>query len=285
MIRTIIALLLLTPPVYSQAPLVTFDAEDVIADSSTTVSTITVSASVDTGTAAMEGHTLAFGWDPNVISVVSLVDVLPFSPSFHALYFYNFDTTDPVNGDVYLAGTAGSGALYSFGLNNTIPLGQTPVPLLQFTVYAQPGVPPGTTSVMELIQNFDAPGNFTWFNSLVWKDVGNTASTDHIILPPMPFTTFSLVEPTTNFQRGDHNLDGTPNVIDAIFLLEYGFGAGPTPQCWATVDIYGDGLDSVLEETIRTLEYLFVPNAPIASVGCVSEVLDPTLTCDVEVCP
>lgn len=271
---------------FAQSPVVTFEAEDIIADSSTTVSTITVSAAVDTGTASMEGHTLAFQWDPDVLSVVSLVDVLPFTPSFHALYFYNFDTTDPVNGDVYQAGTAGSGALYSFGLNNTVPLGQTPVPILQFTVYAQPGVPPGTTSEIALFDGFDAPGNFTWFNSLVWKDAGNNSATDHILLPPLPFTTLSLVEPTTNFQRGDHNLDGTANLIDAIFLLDYGFAGGPAPQCWATVDVYADGLDSVLEETIRTLEALFIPNAPIASVGCVSEVLDPSLTCDDEsACP
>lgn len=269
---------------WAQSPVVTFEAEDVIADASGTVSTITVLGSVDSGSVNMEGHSLAFGWDPAMLSVVSLTDVFPFTPSFVSTYVYQFDTTDQVTGDVYPGGTAGHAALYSFGFSNVVPLDQAPVPLLQFTVFADPGVQPGATTDIGLIDTFDSPGTFTWFNSFVYDPPGGGAAVDNLIPLPLPFTTLSFIDPDPSFLRGDMNGDGAHSISDAIFLLEWGYGGGASPGCFAAVDIYGDGLGSPIEETLRFLEFFFL-GGPIASLGCGQN--DPgTLTCDTETsCP
>ena len=44
-----------------------------------------------------------------------------------------------------------------------------------------------------------------------------------------------------DFRRGDVNADGGYNIADPIYLLNYLFGGGPSPDCLDTADINDDG--------------------------------------------
>ena len=44
-----------------------------------------------------------------------------------------------------------------------------------------------------------------------------------------------------DFNRGDSNGDGTINIADAIYLLNYLYQDGPTPTCLDTADVNDDG--------------------------------------------
>ena len=45
-----------------------------------------------------------------------------------------------------------------------------------------------------------------------------------------------------DFRRGDVNTDGGYNIADPIYLLNYMFGGGPSPDCLDTADINDDGM-------------------------------------------
>jgi hypothetical protein len=58
------------------------------------------------------------------------------------------------------------------------------------------------------------------------------------------------------FRRGDANLDERVDLADAVFLLEYLFGAGPAPACEDAADCNDDGaLD--LADAVACLRSLF----------------------------
>ncbi len=76
------------------------------------------------------------------------------------------------------------------------------------------------------------------------------------------------------FLRGDPNGDRRSDIGDAIFLLNYLFGAGPKPTCMDAADANDDGR-SDLADSIYLLNYLFgggpKPPAPFPTPG-----VDPT---------
>ena len=68
----------------------------------------------------------------------------------------------------------------------------------------------------------------------------------------------------TQFMRGDVNVNGSVDVTDPIFVLQYVIGTGPTPTCLDSADINNDNqLD--ITDPISLLQYLFLASTPPAA--------------------
>ncbi len=77
----------------------------------------------------------------------------------------------------------------------------------------------------------------------------------------VPISCQDILNPL-HFLRGDANDDGEVAISDAIFLLQFLFLGGPSPQCQDAADINDDGrLD--ISDAIFTLEFLFLPQGRI----------------------
>ncbi len=70
-----------------------------------------------------------------------------------------------------------------------------------------------------------------------------------------------LAEKSAPFQRGDVNDDGSVNVSDAIFELNWLFQDGAPPVCLDTADVNGDGGRNIADPTYL-LNYLFASGSP-----------------------
>ena len=101
---------------------------------------------------------------------------------------------------------------------------------------------------------------------------------DVLIFPP----------PSEEFLRGDANNDGVVTALpDALFLLNYGFTDGATPNCWAAADADSSGSLAPLNDALYLLTWGFgggaAPAAPFPTCGasnssvlpCVSPICAP----------
>ncbi len=74
--------------------------------------------------------------------------------------------------------------------------------------------------------------------------------------PPFPPPFILQCEPSS-FVRGDANCDGKKlDMSDAVFILQYLFGDGPTPLCLDAADANDDGRIE-LSDPVYSLQYLF----------------------------
>ncbi|MGE3163876.1 MAG: immunoglobulin domain-containing protein [Planctomycetota bacterium] len=89
-----------------------------------------------------------------------------------------------------------------------------------------------------------------------------------------------------DFKRGDANGDDLTNIADAIFVLNYQFGGGPTPGCLDTADTNDDGTVNIAD-VVYLLAWLFTegpdPQAPFP--GCGTDPSVDALSCDTSPCP
>ncbi|MGE3163672.1 MAG: hypothetical protein AB7O52_02095 [Planctomycetota bacterium] len=84
--------------------------------------------------------------------------------------------------------------------------------------------------------------------------------------PITPFTmgaTVTFVNAAT-FVRGDCNSDGSVNIPDVIFLLNYLFAFGLSPSCFSSCDVDDNG-SLQLPDAIVALNYLFAGGSPPVS--------------------
>lgn len=92
------------------------------------------------------------------------------------------------------------------------------------------------------------------------------------------------------FKRGDANNDGQVNgLVDAIFLLNYGFVVGsPAPACFDAADANDDGNVNGLVDAIFMLNYGFVAGSsppPPPFPDCGSDPTPDAIGCDNPPCP
>ena len=91
-----------------------------------------------------------------------------------------------------------------------------------------------------------------------------------------------VVEP--QFLRGDVSGNGSLNgLLDAQFLLEWGFSGGPTPPCLDAADVDDNGTSTPLLDALFLLEYAFANQSPPPSPGpdeCGPDPTPDTITCD-----
>ncbi|MGA1203201.1 MAG: dockerin type I repeat-containing protein [Planctomycetota bacterium] len=83
-----------------------------------------------------------------------------------------------------------------------------------------------------------------------------------VISLALPIPTARAGEIDAPFLRGDANLDGALNLVDAIFMLDYVFGGGAAPECLDAVDANDDGILD-LSDPVFLLEYLFGGGNPL----------------------
>ena len=110
---------------------------------------------------------------------------------------------------------------------------------------------------------------------------------DTVVAPGVNCTV--IHDPLPDFRRGDANGDGVINaLVEAIFLLAFGFQNGPPPPCFEAADTNGDGVLNALVEAIYMLNFGFNngPPPPSPHPGCGPDP-DPmsSLGCDTSPCP
>jgi len=87
-----------------------------------------------------------------------------------------------------------------------------------------------------------------------------------------------------DFIRGDVDGNGVfAPLLDAIFLLKYGFQDGESPSCMMAADVNGDDEVAVLQDALAILNYAFGDaDPPQAPTSCGFDTLDlsSSLSCD-----
>ena len=69
--------------------------------------------------------------------------------------------------------------------------------------------------------------------------------------------------PDPPFIRGDVDGDGNlSTLVDALFLLGFGFGGGPSPICLEASDVDGDGAFNALVDVLYLLAFGFQSGPP-----------------------
>ena len=228
------------------------------------------------------GVELFFSFDPTLLHVFGMSSLLADSPSFFSTEYLNEDFTHPTTGVVTPAGVGLLGCVFDFGLANTITtVSGVPVPLLRISVIGGPGVFPGATSDLAFQNGLTVPvGGTTHNNSIAWRVDPTTPPQDTLFDLASATVPLAFVVPT--FGRGDANVDGSLNLVDAIRILEHLFLANPV-DCEAAADIDSNGAVAILD-AIVFLNYLFLSGAPPANLTCAG---NPTngLGCSVFACP
>ncbi len=96
---------------------------------------------------------------------------------------------------------------------------------------------------------------------------------------PIYFGTFSTGGGGGSFEnlflRGDSNSDGTVDISDSLFTLNYLFVGGPPLSCQDAADTNDDGRVDI-SDPIGTLGVLFLGNGTIPLPGTMECGLDPT---------
>ncbi len=82
------------------------------------------------------------------------------------------------------------------------------------------------------------------------------------------------------FKRGDSNADGTLDLSDAVFILDYLFAGGAQPPCMDAADSNDDGFVDI-SDCMKILMYLFGgrPQPPDPFSDCGTDPTDDTLDC------
>lgn len=132
-------------------------------------------------------------------------------------------------------------------------------------------VPPGTPPQSVTFNFLDGLGTPATDNLFVVETVNSVNPTllsggTLTVLPPLP--------PPPMFLRGDVNADGSIDIGDILFHLNYTFQDGPLPLCADAGDANDDGLSDITD-AVYLVCYLFAmgeaPPEPFPSVGA-----DPT---------
>ena len=70
---------------------------------------------------------------------------------------------------------------------------------------------------------------------------------------------------------GDVYNDGSINILDAVFLINYKYKSGPAPEDLLTADVNGDGEIDILD-VVYLINYKYKsgpePNCPVPAVTC-----------------
>ena len=109
---------------------------------------------------------------------------------------------------------------------------------------------------------FSTGGGYELGGTIGQPDVGILAAGDYFLVGG--FWGLSLiVDSDLEFLRGDANGDGVINpLVEAIFLLAFGFQNGPPPPCLEAAETDGDGVLNALVEAIYILAFGFQNGPP-----------------------
>lgn len=119
----------------------------------------------------------------------------------------------------------------------------------------------------------DAGGESEW-----WAlEVGRVKFTEQSFIGPRVhlLRSFGNGGSQPNFRRGDSDSNGTAELTDAVFTLNYLFSGGVAPACQDAADTNDDGAVDI-GDPISLLGYLFLGSAPPPSPGPIACGQDPS---------
>lgn len=115
------------------------------------------------------------------------------------------------------------------------------------------------------------PADSGWYYAVVfdtsfYKDI-ETGMPANTITATYPF--YHAKNPYTNYTPGDVNNDGSANLADAVYLINYIFKTGPEPQPYICVgDVNADGITNI-GDVVYMINYTFKSGPPPRD-GCQS---------------
>ena len=120
---------------------------------------------------------------------------------------------------------------------------------------------PGAVSSLYRIPSVDLSDDGSRFRCVVSNSEGTATSREAIL---------HVVEPGTDFRRGDANADGSIDLSDAVAVLRILFVTDVSARCEDAVDANDDGTLNVAD-AITLLGFLFAgdsaPSAPFPACG------------------
>ena len=106
------------------------------------------------------------------------------------------------------------------------------------------------------------------------------------VRPVWTGTEFTVLDTSENeFRRGDADSNGSFfSIIDALFILEWGFGDGAAPLCLDAADVDDDGVLFPILDAIHALGFGFTsgpaPPAP-GTIDCGADPTPDSIPCEV----
>ncbi len=172
-----------------------------------------------------------------IVGELASADMLP--DPLYALYAFAIDP---------MIGTA-------FVENDDLPEGYTTADINTGTVTLN-GLTPLTAVLNEDVLEIGFyVSDFIGTYPLMWDIVVEPYTVAGDFGDATPFSLGYEIE-THGHASGDANLDGTVNLGDAIFVIQYTFRNGDAPRIWQTADCNCDGSVNV-GDAIRTVNYIF----------------------------
>ncbi len=146
-------------------------------------------------------------------------------------------------------------------LNGGLPAGQLEHMYSIIVEFDSFGLEPGETGYIHL----DTGINLTADPSL-----GFVSTTGGVFIAQAAWEPGGLVIPivTREPTAGDANFDGSTNVGDIIFLVNYVFGGGPAPVHMACTDV-NDDCNVNIADAVRLLYYIFHNGDPVTCSDCI----------------
>jgi len=285
MIARIAIFLLLTTSLMAQTWTFNITSDPVLIDPSAVVSNFDLGILGTVPGVEVAAYQFCFSYDPTQVSLFGIQSIAdlgldplgnPQQPSFFNTFFANEVVT--VGGLPYGPGVGFAACLFDFSLATTI-IADTPEPLLRLQIVSAPTATPGPTDI-SFVNGLDLPGAFDTLNEISYLVPPGVA----LGFRPLSFAHTLNLFAFPKFTRGDANGNGSRDLRDAVFILEWSFLGTSTPPCIAAVDIYADGEAGGLASTLELLNYLFAGAPPPAGGVCAVQD-DLGLTCDVSVCP
>jgi phosphatidylethanolamine-binding protein (PEBP) family uncharacterized protein len=122
---------------------------------------------------------------------------------------------------------------------------------------------PGPKTYVYTVYALSAPVTPSVPASQVTREVLLAAMSDRTLASAeLPVVYERTTQTGTTFRRGDANATGTVDIADAIFVISFLFGKGPTPTCLSGADANDDGtLD--ISDAVKVLAHLFAAAGPL----------------------
>ena len=193
--------------------------------------------------------TLAFQIDPAVLEVTAVDPTGPLALICGSSWDL-FDVDLTVAG---CPGTVRAQAVFGFACDVFFPY-EVETPLIEVTVETLPGVLGGSSlatmisgetcpTVAATVPSFGGPSEPIWIDALV---------------------TFEPDDTLVDFVRGDCNQDGAVQIADAISLLGGLFGGVPLGDCLAACEMHDDDASPDIADAVFLLQHLFTAGPPPA---------------------
>lgn len=162
----------------------------------------------------------------------------------------------------------------------TVPATGSPLEIAHIETTVSPSAPFSSSLFVLFLDGLNGTGSTPFVNSIVVD--GSQTMTG--------FETYAcaIVTPPPEFTRGDVDGNGGVNsLVDALYLLNFGFQMGPVPPCLDGADFDDNGIVNPLVDGVGLLAFGYSggPSPPPPFPFCGVDPTSDALTCAVITCP